>query len=672
MKTKITKLISLLLCLFFCLALLPSCRRADPLAQNGIRTVELIKKGKLDILVTMNASVLEAHKKQKICLYELFPGEELSDLADKKPIAEKKANGSVKFRIPVEENGVNRLYSTFAVAFSDGTLLSEKTAGVKNPEFLATIKDRFPWAGTQKGYLDSEGVEEGWRMGATHTVVSVALSNLLTGSDTMRFNDRQYHYSAAYFNDLWNRISEAMSTGMQTSLELILDVSAEPEAVAAMLELMSKQFADESESGYLSAYVITPVEGLDAAYVADVMRLSRLSLISRVSQGRVYLHLKDRGYSDTAAFFASVSEALSVKGVSQWGAMISPSCRTAPWESGAEDEMSVDKLTALFNFLNGNDVTLSPSYLSVSGLSYSAADEDLQAAMLAYAYRFAVSAGASAVYYDCGDDGSCGLFAEDGTLRRAGRVFETMDLGLSSEDLATVDALSLGNYAKLSETVSRRVLTGDATMGSDGQKTTVLYDFSQNETHGFSAVNGLAAPTCEESASMGCPVLYTWLRATQRGVEGVRTIRADARELENAFSISLRLLLQNLDASAAKITLRLDGVAANGSGRVTFEANAEINNDSRWQTAIFYIGSFVSEIDLSQPYVMTVYADTDAPEGTEYLMWLDSVEVRKPEREMGPMVTLLIVLGAAALGFGLILLVYRLSVKRRAAARYRR
>ena len=65
MKTKITKLISLLLCLFFCLALLPSCRRADPLAQNGIRTVELIKKGKLDILVTMNASVLEAHKNQK-------------------------------------------------------------------------------------------------------------------------------------------------------------------------------------------------------------------------------------------------------------------------------------------------------------------------------------------------------------------------------------------------------------------------------------------------------------------------------------------------------------------------------------------------------------------------------------------------------------------------------
>ena len=670
MKTRMTKLICILLCLLFCLTLLPACRRADPLAQNGIREVSLIKKGKMDILVTMNASTLEAHKKQTVCLYELFPGEKLSDLADKDPVAEKKANGSIKFRIPVEENGINRLYSTFVVAFSDGTLLSEKTVGVKNPEFLATVKDRFPWVGTQKGYLNKEGVEDGWQMGATHTVVSVKLSDLLTGSDTLRFNDRQHSYSGICLNDLIARVSEATRTGMQTSLELVLDAQADLETVTALLEQMGDRFCEDVSQGFVSAYVISPAQGASASYAADVAQLARLSLLSRVSQGRIYLHLGNRSYSDTVAYFSLLSEELSHRGFSQWGAMITPTCRIAPWESGAEDEVSVDKLPTLFKALN--DLSLSPSYLAVSGLSYSAADEDLQAAMVAYAYRLAVGAGANEVYYEDGGESAYRLFTEDGSLRRAGRVFATMDLELSSEDLATVDALSLGNYAKLSETVSRRALTGDTTLGSDGQKNTVLFDFSKNDTNGFSAVNGLSAPICEASASMGYPVLYTWLKATAQGGEGVRTIRPNGQELENAFSISLRLLLQNLETPTSKITLRLDGVAKNSAEHITFEATVEMNNDARWQTAIFYVGGFASEIDLSQPYVMTVYADTDSPEGTEYLMWLDTVDIRKPEKDMGPLMTLLIVLGAAVLGFGVIFLLYKLSSKKKRAAKYRR
>ena len=65
MKTRMTKLISLLLCLCFCMVLFPSCRSADPLAQNGIRSVELIKKERIDLLVTLNSATLEKHKGQK-------------------------------------------------------------------------------------------------------------------------------------------------------------------------------------------------------------------------------------------------------------------------------------------------------------------------------------------------------------------------------------------------------------------------------------------------------------------------------------------------------------------------------------------------------------------------------------------------------------------------------
>ena len=216
------------------------------------------------------------------------------------------------------------------------------------------------------------------------------------------------------------------------------------------------------------------------------------------------------------------------------------------------------------------------------------------------------------------------------------------------------------------------MLTGSATVGSDGQKNTILYDFSGGDTHGFTAVNGFTDPVCEESSSMERQVLYTWLKATGEGGEGVRKLLPTGKALENAFSISLRMLWQNLDTPSSRVTLRLDGVSKNGTQRITFEATADMTNDSRWQTAIFYIGSFVAEADLSQPCVMTLTADTDSPVETEYLMWLDSVDIRKPERQLGTTVTLLIILVASVLGFGLILLAYKLSSKRRRAARYRR
>ena len=672
MKKRLLELLCLCLCLSFCLTLLPSCRRAAPLAQNGIRSVELTKKEKIDILVTLNSSTLEKHKNQKVCLYELFPGESLEDLADKDPIAEKKANGSLRFRIPLKENGANRLYSSFAVAFSDGTLIAEEAMGVKNPTFLATIEGRFPWAGTQKGFISDEDIEEGWRMGATHTVISIRLSELLGGSDTLRFNDRQYTYSAAHAAVLDARVQRAANTGIQVSLELILDVTPAQEAVAAMLEMLSARYIQSDEQGFVSAFVITPEGETDPAYAAETARLARLSLLSRVAFGRVYIHLRDKSYSETAEFFSLISRELSQRDISQWGAIVSPDCSLAPWEIGKENELSVDKLPALFQFLNSNQIPLSPSYLAISGLSYSAANEDLQAAMIAYAYRLSVSTGASMVFYDDRGGDAYKLSAEDGTPRRAKRIFEAMDLELSSEDLAMVESLSLGKYTKLPETLSRKDLTGSATVGSNGQKNQILYDFAQNDTQGFSAVSGMASPTCEQSEAMGRHVLYTWLTASAEGGEGVRKLLRDGKELENAFSISLRLLLQNLETPTSKVTLHLDGISKNGAKRISFEASAELSNDSRWQTAIFYIGSFVAEADLSQPCVLTITADTDSPEGTEYLMWLDSVDIRKPEKQLGTTVTLLIALAAVAIGFGLIFLLYKLSAKKKRTAKHRR
>lgn len=674
MKKRITRLFCLLFCLILCLGCIPACQKADPLSQNGIRSVNIIKKERVEILVTLNSSLLKEHKGERICLYELFPGETVADLSDKAPVAEKKAKASVNFRIPLEENGIDRLYSSFVVAFSDGTLISQKTFGVKNPEFLATEERQFPWVGTPKGLITSNA-EDAWSMGASHTVIPLRLSELLNGTDTTRFNDDQYLYSAAVLKVLDDQIFRASSTGMQVSVELILDNIPSLGTAAAMLDLLNGRYASDSDYGFVSAWMISPEENIDAQTAAEVAHLAQLALRSHYSNGRIFLLCGGKTYTKTADFFSVASQSLSELGVFEWGAVVRPSCEKAPWEGSEEDMMTVDQIPALFKFLAGDQILCKPSYLAVSGLSFSSSDREKQAASIAYSYQLSVASGATMVFYDDGNSELFGLLDENGDQTPASRVFETMDLGLSGEDSAMVESLSHGGYSKITQSLSRKELTGTATVGSDGQKNTILYDFSGKDTHGFSAVGGLSAPSCEESVSMGRPVLYTWLSAESAAEgEGVRKILPNGQALENAFSISLRMLLQNLETPTSRVTLRLDGISKNGSQRITFEASAELENDSRWQTAIFYIGSFVAEADLSQPCVMTLYTDTSAPKDTEYLLWLDSVDIRKPEKQLSEVVYLAIALGAVVIGFLLIFLIYRLTSRKRPArkAKYRR
>ncbi len=675
MKQKMTKLVCLFLCLLFCLAGIPACKKADPLAQNGIRSVNIIKKEKIEILVTLNSSMLKEHQGDNICLYELFPGEDLSSISEKQPVAEKKARASVNFKLPLKENDINRLYSSFVAVFSDGTLISEKACSVKNPEFLAAQTDSFPWAGAQKGLAVSDA-EAAWEMGVSHALISLRLSELLNGTDTVTFNGNTYSCSSSCLTALDKQISAASNTGMQVSVELIPDTLPSLNAAAAMLELLSGRYPFDGSRGSISAWIISPSHcSVDAKTAAELTNLARLALRSRFAGGRVYLMYGGSTYSETLTYFSAFEKRVAELGAFSWGAMALPDCSQAPWLSAEGDQMTADKLPALFKFLSGDQVLCKPSYLAVGGLQFSAKDQELQAAQIAYAYQLSISSGATLVFYgdQAGED--FGLMTAEGTPGHAASVFEAMDRGLSKEDIAMVESLSLGAYSKLPESLSRKELVGSASLGSDGQKHTVLFDFSQDDSHGFTAVGGLSTPSCKDSASMGRPVLYTWLLAgSSSSGEGVRKILPSGEELENAFSISLQMLLQNLDSPSATVTLHLDGTSKNGSQRISFEASAELANDSRWQTAIFYIGSFVAEADLSKPCVLTLTVDSDAPEGGEYLLWLDSVEIRKPEKQPGVVIYLLIALGSVVIGFLLIFFLYRFTSKKRSSKRanYRR
>ena len=674
MRRRSVRLLCLLLCLLFCFAWLPACKKeAEGPREDGIRSVCLTEKKKIEVLVTLSEATLQAHKKQKLCLYELLPGEDLSDLSAKEPVAKKRISEMVSFRLPLEKDGKNYLYSSFVAAFSDGTLLSDRACWIENPELIAQRSDPFPWADAHKGLLVEEA-DEAWNLGVSHAVIPLHLSELFNGSDLLLFNGTQYPYSASYLESMDRQIKEASGTGMQVSVELVLDAIPSALAVTAMLDLLNSRYTDPSgDFGFVSAWMVSPLQYCNVEDAALVTRIAHIALSSRYSNGRVYALYGASTYQGTVDFFTELHGRISEEGAFTWGAAVRPICTNEPWKEDHEGAMTVDKIPSLLQYLWSTRLENRPTYLAVCGLGFSSENEELQAAALAYTYRLSVYHGATMVVYGDQRGADCGLYDDVGNARRIASVFESVDMGLGEEDLGLCNTLAPNAFSKIPETISRKKLAGSFSLGDDAERKKVLFDFSQNDPNGFEAIGGLTEPACSESAAMGHPVLCTWLSAgaASRG-EGVRCLLSDGKMLENAFSLSVRMLLQHTQTSASDVTLHLEGAASDGS-RVTFETTAKLDTNERWQTVLFYIGGFVSAADLSRPCVLSITVESSAAEGTQYLMWMDSIEMSRADESLNVVAYILVILGGALGGFVITFLSYRLTVrhKRRWAEKHR-
>ena len=79
MKRKFAKLLCLLFCLCLLLSCLPACQsEGEEAVENGISSVRLTEKKRVELTVRVSGDLLRAHKKQTLCLYELLPGEGIS------------------------------------------------------------------------------------------------------------------------------------------------------------------------------------------------------------------------------------------------------------------------------------------------------------------------------------------------------------------------------------------------------------------------------------------------------------------------------------------------------------------------------------------------------------------------------------------------------------------
>lgn len=667
MLRKTSRLVSLMLILLICISILPACQKSDPLADNGFSSVTIHKKGeRVEATVTLNADVLDTHKGSRAFLYELRPGEDVSALSARDPLDSAKVRAKMEFDFPLlDASGYNRVYSSLVIVFNDGTLLSEAGYWIENPELLATNRADFPWKTSPKGIV-LDDVDEAVSLGAMHAMLKTSFSTLSVGATPFEFGGKTYSLSESELARLDAAMRQASQAGMQCSLTLRLDSLAAPDYCTALLDFIAARYAG-GDYGTLSAIFLEDTNAISTEQVALLCRVANQALRSHVANGRVYVLTEERGIEGAKAFFADVDTALSAGGPMFWGAAVDLSGeQSAPWlPSDDADRITPSTLTSLKEFLTRSGNAHYVKWFSVCGLSYSAADENQQAASFAYAYHAAANAGADLIFHGEATDDACGIYAADGSARRIESVFSSIDVGLSLAD-STLCSDTIGDaWSTLAhDSVSRLPVGGLPSVSEDGSIGTPLFDFTGGDLGGFFAVGTSAQLSVQPHPATQTPALFLEIDPAASHAEGgIRKIFTDPSLLESVTSLTVRLQARGIARQKTNVTLSLEGTNTDGT-RISFSSIASIENRS-WQTIDFRIVSFLAEADLSSPVLLTLTAEPASEDNAPIELWVEQIGVTKPEKDYGTWIAIGVTLGGILVTAAIILLAYRLTVRRR-------
>lgn len=654
MTKRTLRLLAALLCLASLICLLPACeKKAGVLAQNGISSLFLNAKTKtVTATVTVSEKILEEHAGEVLQLYEVLPGGTLISCKANPPIAQKKISPTTSITFNLFDGQRSRMYSSFVVAFEDGSFLSEQPKRIQNPQAMANKKYSFTWAGAGKG-LYADDVNNAASLGAMHVMYELSLAKLAGGSDTFSFGGKTYRYSKSALTELDKRIKAASDAGLQVSLTLIPDYIPAAIQAAAYFDLLASHYTGDV-CGTVSAFFIGASPDLNASKAAQLAALANYALLSRVSNGRVYIVCDKTTLSEAKAFFADVKDAIERNGAFEWGAAVSPVQTDEPWQAPAVSELgeiplTVSALSSLSTYLFSAGKSGQASHFAVTSLSYSAEDPDAQAAALAYSYRASLAANADLVFYAAHLEDTCGLYTADGSPRRAAEIFQTVDAKLSEENQALVTAHAGAAWESLSSKATHLIHKGSATLGSSGYTDEVWFDFSSGDTLGFEGIGSLTDPECRNSAALGTKVLYTWMEPSIGNEAGVRKLLLQGEELRGTMSLTVKLLTQVPDVESCRIRLQLRGLSTRGT-LLTHISEITLANGS-WQTATFQISDFVAGVDFSEPCILSLTCEPDVPTDAEYVFWLHSIQARRPGESSSQSLPVLLILGGALLGF---------------------
>lgn len=656
------KIACLLLTLLLLIGTLSGCQKsADPMAKSGFRELTIDEKGRVNATVALDLLTVQAHAGETVGLYELAPDEDISAISSRDPLDETDVASTLEFRFPLEENGKTRLYSSFVVAFADGTLLSTEGYYIQNPQSLAVDTRAFPWASSPKG-LSVDDADDAFSLGAMHAMYEVSLLDLIGGNDSFTFGGVTYPISNNTLTQLDTQILRADALGMQVSLTLRVDTDTTHTAYTALIDHLISRYTKDGHCAITAIFLSVS----DATNAAAFCRTTALALRSRMANGRVYVSPTATTLDDTKVFFSTLQAQLLTGGELQWGAAISPACSSveAATDAVLEDTaLTVSSLSDLSSFLRTTQAG-APSWLAVCDLTFDASDEDGQAASFAHAYRQSVQAKADLVFYGSHVNDNTGLRNQNGEARRILSLFSDIDTGLSATDRRLCEELIDGWETDTKDLNSRLSVTGVANAGTIGLEETPLFDFTTGETYGFVGIGTMDEPQSNHSVTWDAPVLFTWIEPLLGERGGVAKRLETGSALKNASATSIRLLCQVPEATTCTAHLRLEGTTAEGE-RLTYESEVAIENGV-WQTVTFQIGNFTADADLSHPVVLSLTTSSDSEADEPYVLWINRFEVRQPSQSgIYTYLTSILIVGCLVIGFLAVFLIYRKTRSRR-------
>lgn len=663
MKRLLLRSFCLAAALLLLLTALPSCQKnnSNPFAQNGFSSITLNKEGEIQATASFNSLILESREGDMVRLYEVMPGETVANALKKDPITERKIGAEVIFRIPLTDNEHNRIYSSFLLCLSDGTLLTPTPTYITIPKGYAPTKAAPLLSNTPKG-LPAQNAAAVAALETGRVMAEISLSALLTDGDmTLTFDGRSVKVNSAALAELDRQIQTASRLGMEASLTLILDSVLPIRDLLPIPHHLANRY-DGEEHGTLSALYLDDGGQASADFSATLLLFSRTAMLSRVENSRVYLMTSRTNPAHIKAFFSSVAELLSARGGMDWGAALRmPELGNTPWLSSDTDTVTLQGLSELrTSLLAVNGGKGAPARLALCGVSLPQ-EEEAAALSAAYLYRVAAGAGYTSIF-----------FADTPAPNSAiAKVLTMADRGFS-DDVEQLCARKIGSaWTEMPpHRTTNKLVVGAATTDRGGLRYDTWLDFSKNSTHDFTAVNGLYEPTLKDSATYGKPVLYTWLISPGEGEEtGVLRVMDSARELQGVSAISVQTLPQLPDGGSCLLTLRLRGFSPSGTP-LTYESGVEIHSGS-WQTVSFSVAGFVAEADLSAPCTLSLVTDSapaakEGEEPTPYVLWLKEIAVRRPQSTATVLTAALLSLLGVLVGFAVTLLLFRRKRARKA------
>ena len=679
MNSKISpflRIAALLLAALILLPVLSACKKEQDLP-DGEPRLTVDEEGKLTYLVKLDAKDQQDKAGKIAYLYELLPGETVSDLSEKKPMLQNKVSARIRFSFSMaDERGGDRRCNRYVMVFSDGSVFGEPVA-LSNPEDLATNLEPFSVSNGIKG-LQGGNEALGRSLNATHTLISLSSAELTSGATLQVWGSEEISMSQSVLDATDAQVNAAIREQMQINLELTLDSEMPISRSSALINLLLHRY--EGKVTGLILKETNPQKPDGDTYPSSVKKMAtilcaaHLAMISRAENGRVYVGVEGQ-LSHTKAYLQDVLTTVKETLPNTVGAAFYPTPSTAslqPKTDVAAEEADRDLLLSdLGDAAKAlRDAVGKSTSVCVAGLSIPAQDASLQSALYAYAYRASQGIKADFLIYKTpvGDD--AGLYDANRFPRSAAECFALADTSENMVAEALASELLSEDWTSLKSPRAALILLNERGNVNNTDKIGKQYfDFSENsQPPKFEAVGNASAPATVQSDTLKAPALMTQISSASMGMgSGIRAQLENAKQLQKAQAFSAKLHPQSNGAEQAEVTLLLEGITSDGK-TVSLTATALLNCNE-WQTVTFPVGGFSALIDPEKPcsvsLTMTpVESESSEGEGDYHALWLHSVSIRNAAPDYSGILLIGIVAGGFLIGFSVIIL-FSIRKKRR-------